>query len=333
MMTRKITIQDISKAAGTSASSVSRVLTGNGAVSKEKRAAIEAAITQLKYRPSHIARGLKTSITFSVGLLLNDITNPFYSAIARGIEDIALQHGYSLILCNTSEDPARELHYLQVLQDKHVDGIILGPTYQNLDYLMEVAERVPVVQIDRQLDGLAISSVIADNEATAYAATRLMLERGFRRLALLSWQRHVSSLDTRAKGYHRALAEWAEPVEETLLLEAPGINSDAAAAICLPVLANRQHPLALLALNNQLGLGAIKAAKSLGLMIPRDMGLIVFDDHEVFPLLEPPITAIEQPAHEMGKRAMEILLMHMDEEDTSPRVEVLPMHLRLRGSI
>lgn len=333
-MTRKITIQDISKAAGTSPSTVSRVLTGNASVSQEKREAIEDAIKRLKYRPSHLARGLKTSITYSVGLLLNDITNPFYSAIARGVEDVALEHGYSLILCNTSEDPSREIHYLQVLQDKHVDGVIVGPTEQNEDYLQDYVARIPVVQVDRQLKGLSLSSVVADNEDAGYTATRHMLERGHRRIHVFCWGWHVSSLTERLDGYKRALAEAGIPFDPALVINIEGHTIQQATEAALAWLQSAQLPAAVLALNNQLGLGILKANHTLHLSIPDQLALVVFDDQDVFALLRPSITAVEQPAYAIGRRAMELLLEHMDSDDAQPpQVVVLPMELIQRESV
>jgi LacI family transcriptional regulator len=333
-MTRKITIQDISKAAGTSPSTVSRVLTGSASVSPEKREAIEDAIKRLKYRPSHLARGLKTSITYSVGLLLNDITNPFYSAIARGVEDVALEHGYSLILCNTSEDPSREIHYLQVLQDKHVDGVILGPTEQNEDFLRDYAIRIPTVQVDRQLPDLALSSVVADNEAAGYAATRYMIERGHRRIHVFCWRWHVSSLNERLNGYKRALSEYDIAFEPALIIDIEGHTIENACLIAEKWFANGALPVAVLALNNQLGLGILKAAHALNLSIPDQLALVVFDDQDVFALLRPSVTAIEQPAYQIGKRAMEMLLERIDGSDEQPpQVVVLPMELIVRESV
>jgi LacI family transcriptional regulator len=333
-MTRKITIQDISKAAGTSPSTVSRVLTGNASVSQEKREAIEDAIKRLKYRPSHLARGLKTSITYSVGLLLNDITNPFYSAIARGVEDVALEHGYSLILCNTSEDPSREIHYLQVLQDKHVDGVIVGPTKQNEDFLQDYVARIPVVQVDRQLKGLPLSSVVADNEDAGYTATRHMLERGHRRIHVFCWGWHVSSLNERLNGYKRALNEYNIPFDPTLIIDVEGHTIENACRAAETWFTNGTLPVAVLALNNQLGLGILKAAHALELSIPDQLALVVFDDQDVFALLRPSITAVEQPAYAIGRRAMELLLERMDSDEAQPpQVVVLPMQLIERESV
>ncbi len=333
-MPRKVTIQDISRAAGTSASTVSRVLTGSATVSKEKRDAIEQVIKRLNYRPSHIARSLKTSTTYSVGLLLNEIDNPFYSAVARGIEEETNRYGYSLILCNTNEDPVRELQYLHVLQDKRVDGIILGPTGGNSDFIIEVAQQIPVVLIDRTIPDSSISAVIVDNEDGAYKATRYLLEKGYRSIALITWQQDITSMQQRFEGYQRALHEAGLAVDPANLIKVPRLTSETTAEFTLRFL-KRQHstPTAIFALNNQLGLGVLSAIHTLHLRIPDDMAVVIFDDLSMFSFYTPTISVISQPAFEIGQQAIRCLLRQINQpENYIPETVVLPTALIVRES-
>ncbi len=333
-MSRKVTIQDISRASGTSPSTVSRVLTGNATVSKEKREAIEQVINQLNYRPSHIARSLKTSTTFSVGLLLNDINNPFYSAVARGAEEEANQQGYSLILCNTNEDTARELKYLKVLQDKGVDGIILGPAGGNSDFILEVSQQIPVVLIDRNIPDSDISAVIVDNEEGAYQATRYLLEKGHRSIGLATWQQDILSMGQRFDGYRRALNEAGLQVEAANLISVPRLTSETTAEYTRTLLKRPSPPTAIFALNNQLGLGVLSAIHALKLRIPDDIAVVIFDDLSIFSFYTPPISVISQPAFEIGQQAMRRLLRQINQPDAYiPGTVVLPTALIIRDSV
>jgi DNA-binding LacI/PurR family transcriptional regulator len=332
-MTHKVTIQDIAKAAGTSPSTVSRVLTGSARVSPAKRELIEAVIDRLHYRPSNIARSLKTSVTHSVGLLINDITNPFYGAVARGVEEEAAHRGYSLILCNTNEDPEREQEYLQVLQDKRVDGIILGPSGQNAAYICELAERLPVVQVDRRVDCANLAAVLVDNEEGAYKATRLLIDKGHRRIGLVKWQKSIATMNQRYAAYKRALCDAALPLEESLVVSIADLDIEATARTVQILLQSAARPTAVFALNNQLGLGVLSAIQHVGLKIPDDVALVIFDDLPFFGLLKPSITAVRQPAFEIGEQAMRLLHRQMEQTDNPlHEVVILPTELIVRES-
>lgn len=319
---------------GTSPSTVSRVLTGSAVVSPEKRDAVQDAIRKLNFRPSHIARSLKTRVTYSVGLLLNDITNPFYSAIARGVEDEAHRQGYSLILCNTSEDPERERLYLEVLQDKHVDGIILGSTDASPDRLYEISLRMPIIQVDRVLSEIESDAVVVDNFKGAYDAARFLIERGHREIGIVRWRRSISTLAEREAGVRQALAEAGIRYEPLFNAEATTLTSHDSEVAVLRLLASARRPSALVALNNQLGLGVLAACQQLGVRIPDDLALVVFDDLELFSFFQPPITAVEQPAYQIGEHAMQLLLARLDADKDVPYEKVvLPTRLIARHSV
>jgi len=331
---KKVTIQDISQFAGTSASTVSRVLNGSAIVSDEKRKAVEQAIESLNYRPSHIARSLKTRITFTIGLLLNDISNPFYSAVVRGAEEEAIRHGYSLILCNTNESEQRERQFLELLQDKRVDGIIFSPTGQNQDYICDLALRVPLIQIDRHLDCGGMSYVLADNEGGTYQATRLLIEKGHKRIALFRWKRNITTMLQRLAGYERAMAEAGLSLDPSLIIECDGMTLQDAAEKCLQEFQPSPRFTAALALNNQIGLGILTVIRQLELRIPEDLALIVFDHLDLFDLTDPTISTIAQPAFLIGEQAMRLLLKQIEAgEQFTPEWVVLPIELMMRESV
>jgi LacI family transcriptional regulator len=333
-VSRKVTIQDVARAAGTSVSTVSRVLTGSAPVSEEKRRAIEEAIERLGYRPNSIARSLKTKTTYSIGLLINDISNPFYSSVAKGVEEEANRHGYSLILCNVSEDARRELQYLQVLVDKQVDGIIFGPTGQNTAYIRDLANRTPLVQVDRRLEDVDATAVLVDNEGGAYRAVRLLIEKGHERIGLLAWGTSITTSFQRIAGYERAIQEANLPLDPSIMIKAPHIVLDQTYDLARQLLAQTPRPTAVFALNNQLGLAALRVIREAGLRVPEDVALIVFDDLEIFALMSPSIAAVDQPAFLIGQRAMQFLMEHIENpKGKLPETIILPTRLIVRESV
>jgi DNA-binding LacI/PurR family transcriptional regulator len=331
---KKFTIQDVAREAGTSVSTVSRVLTGSTPVSDEKRHLVEEAIERLGYRPSLVARSLKTQTTYSIGLLINDITNPFYSVVAWGVEEEAIQQGYSLILCNTNEDPKRELHYLQVLRDKQVDGIIFGPTGQNAKFVSKLASQMPLVQIDRYLPDVRAAAVLVDNESGAYRAVRHLIDKGHRRIGILGFDIGVTTTYEREAGYERALREAGISPDHSCRAMPSDYSRTTVYELTMKLLDQASPVTALFATNNQLGLTAMRAIRKTGLRIPDDIALIVFDDMEVFTLTTPPISAVAQPAALIGERAMKLLVQQIaDPSDHLPEVTILPTELMLRGSV
>jgi LacI family transcriptional regulator len=308
-------------------------MTGSATVSPEKRAAVEAAISAFNFRPNHIARSLTTGTTFSIGLLLNEINNPFYSALARGVEEEANRLGYSLILCNTSEDAARERQYLNVLQDKQVDGIILGPISDDAAPILDVSRRMPVVQVDRQLPTPDLSAVLIDNEAGATIAVRHLIERGHRRIGVVLWERKIPTLARRVSGYELALTEAGIAIDPALEIYAPGLTPKHAADATIALMTGPNPPTALFALNNVIGMGVFSAIQQLGLRVPDDVALVCFDDLDFFALVHPAITAVAQPSFELGEKAMRLLAKQIEEADqVSPEVIVLPTQLVVRES-
>ncbi|HOA25852.1 MAG TPA: LacI family DNA-binding transcriptional regulator [Aggregatilineales bacterium] len=334
MTKNKITIQDVAARAGTSPSTVSRVLTGSAPVSEGLRQSVERAIAELGYRPSLVARSLKTQTTYTVGLLVNDITNPFFSALARGVEEEANGQGYSLILCNTNEDPERELKYLQILRDKQVDGIIFGPTGRNDEFIRSLAGRIPLVQIDRQMPGLDAPAVLVDNEKAAYQATRLLVERGHERIAMLGWGMDITTSTEREAGYERALREAGIALDTRLLARPSQFSHSTLVRAAEELLAQQPRPTAIFAANNRFGIATLAAIRRFNLTVPDDVALVVFDDIDAFSLMSPSITAVAQPALEMGRVAMDLMLRLIRTADEAvPPVTLLPTELIVRESV
>ena len=200
----RISIKDVAERAGVSTATVSHVVNGTRFVREETRQKVLDAIETLHYQPSAIARGLATNSTQTVGLIISDIANPFFTAVARGVEDETNQQGYHTIFCNTDEDPAREDDYLRLLSARQIDGLIIAPTGVYSERLLRMYEaEIPIVLIDRQAPGLDVPIVGVDNEAGAYEATRYLIELGHRQIAVLVGMETISTQRARFQGYAR----------------------------------------------------------------------------------------------------------------------------------
>jgi len=310
---RQLTVKDVARLSGTSPSTVSRVLTGRVPVAKDKYDAVMKAIAELNYRPNLIARSLKTKATFSIGLLINDILNPFYGALARGVEDVASEAGYAVMFCNTNEDPGREGSYLRMLQDKGVDGIVLAPTGGNRDAMQDlISSGTPLVQIDRQVAGLAANSVTLDNIGGVETATKHLMAQGHSRIGLVTYAIGQMTMIDREAGYRKALRSADSSLSE-LICRVKFDLSDTGRLITR-MLKSDTPPTALFLANNRIALSVFQAIKELGLTVPKDIAIAVFDDLEIFSLTTPSITAVAQPAYNMGRKAAEFLLQQLSSD-------------------
>lgn len=303
---------------------------GSGVVGK--REAIDQVVKRYRQQ-SYNVRNLKTKSSRIIGLLINDITNPFYRAVAQGIEAEATRNRYNLTLFNINEDPERELKYLAMLQHK-VDGIILGPTGQNTDCILQLAESIPVVQIDRQMEHVNLPAVLVDNDAGAYRATRLLIEKGHERIGLFKWQKFMTTMTQRCKAYERALSDAGIAFDVSLVHSIPDITVESATQIAQSVLQSASPPTAIFALNNQIGLGVLNAVQQLKLKIPDDLALVIFDDLPFFRQTTPSIATISQPTQSIGQKAIHLLLRQMKQPfNSSSEVVVLPTQLIVGESV
>ncbi len=331
------TIYDVAERAGVAPVTVSRVINGSGYVSDETRLRVETAIVDLGYRPNRLAQGLRSKQTETIALVVTDITNPFWTTVARGAEDAASQAGFSLILCNTDESEAKQDHYVHLLLQKQVDGFLLVPASITSDSndvasIREIQRRgVPVVLIDRKLP-IPVDCVRCDSEAGAHDLVMHLIERGYTRIAALSGSREVSTARDRVNGYRRALAEAGLDVDDALVFNR-AFTQDAGYAMATAALATVPRPTALFAVNNFIAIGALRAVRDAGLRVPEDIALVGFDDLPPSLVVEAYLTVVSQPAYEMGERATQLLLDRLSGVlDPEPREIILPTELIVRRS-
>ena len=330
---RLSTIADVAKRAGVSTVTVSRVINGAKNVSLPTREKVERAINELHYVPSVAARSLRSKRTQALALLVPDITNPFWTTVARGVEDAAQSGGYSVLLCNTDENIVKQENYINVIISQRVDGVIIAPYHSNASELKKLRDReIPTVAIDRRLDGWDIDTVTGDSVAGSHALVRHLINLGYRRIAIISGPRETSSAEDRVHGYCLALEEASIPVEPELIRRGE-FKCSSGEALTLALLEEDLHPTAIFATNNSIAMGVIQTVNQLGLHIPQDLALVSFDDipylSDVFPFL----TVAVQPAYEMGFQAAQLLLSRLAGGNTSPaRHLVLPIQLIIRRS-
>jgi len=304
------TIRDVAELAGVSVATVSHVLNNTRTVLPQTRQRVLEAAEALCYQPNDVARSLATRATHVVGILVADITNPFSGMVVRRAEELLAARGYSLIVCNTDEQPDREAHYLKWLLAKRVDGVIIAPTGAAQPIFQQYVQRnIPLVFVDRQ-PPQAYGPVIAiDNVAAGFAATDHLLQLGHRRIGLLTRAPELSTAAGRLAGYRRALAEYGVPLDETLVAFSRYYPGDAL-DVARQLFAIPQPPTAVVATNHVMTLAALGALQQLGLNCPADVSLVCFDDHPWAPLFTPALTVIRQPIAEMCIRLVEVL-MHL----------------------
>ncbi len=326
-------IRDVAALARVSPITVSRVFNNPERVSPPTRARVEAAVEELGYIPNQIARSLRSNRTNTLALVLTDITNPFWTSIARSVEDAASGQGFNVILCNTDENEAKQEEYLSVLLRKRVDGFLLVPARSEASAVESILrQNVPVVVLDRRVPGAEVDVVRSDSEAGAYGLTRHLICLGHRQIAMLCGPLGVSTAQERVDGYRRALTEAGIPVDEHWIREGE-YTVESGYAVASELLAERVLPSALLGANNFVAMGAIRAIREAGLRLPEDISVACIDDIPDWLVGEPFLTVAAQSPYDMGLRATELLLRQIREPGVHPTQEILlPTELVLRRS-
>ncbi len=323
-------IKEVAEAAGVSTATVSRVLANSPHVRPALRERVLQAIKELEYRPNLIARSLRAQQTNTIGLIVSDIRNPFFTAISRAVEDTAYEQGFSIILCNTDEDPRKEAIYLNVMRDANVAGVILSPTGPTAAGLSELDANFALVVVDRSIPDADVDMVLLDNIDSAFRLTKHLLDNGYQRIAAICGERSTTGRE-RCLGYEQALrAAGLQPVADLIRFVPPHIEAGYTAA--LKLLDAPRMPDALLTTNSLLAAGALEAIHERGLRIPADVALVTFDETTWASLVQPPITLIAQPTYEIGKTATELLLQRVADGERPTRRVILKGRLLVRGS-
>ncbi len=325
-------IRQVAELAGVSTATVSRVLAGQGGVSDELIEKVHAAIRALDYHPNRTARNLRRRVTQTVGVVISDIQNPFFTSVIGGIEKVLDAAGYTLLLCNSDEDPKREKAHMTTLRAEGVAGIILASTRADTEVYRQMLEAgIPLVAIDRLPGQLNLDVVTVTNMQGARSAVAHLAELGHRRIALISGPCQISTSRERQKGYEQALRERGLAVSPELI-QFSNFRQAGGYEAMLALLALPAPPTAVLVSNNLMTLGALQAIHERGLRIPSDMAVVGFDDMPWATSLQPPLTVVAQPTFALGEAAARLLLDRLGDPNRPCQHVVLETQLVVRAS-
>lgn len=302
------TIKSVATRARVSPSTVSRVFNGTSAVAPDKAARVREAVAELNYQPFGPARALRQQRVHVWSAIVADVQNPFFTAVVRGIEDVAYAHGYRLVLCNSDDDVDKEREYIDIARRERMGGIVLAAASSTDSAVGEIiAAGIPVVAIDRTIAGSEVHSVMVDNRSGARDATLHLLDNGRLRVGCVLGPRHVSTSTERLTGYRDALSARRLPFERSLVVRAD-YRQEGGYRATRRLLERADPPDALFVANNLMTLGALQAMRDLGLEVPDDVAVVGFDDSPVADLVSPRLTVVSQPTYEIGRAAGELLL-------------------------
>lgn len=334
-----VTINDVARAAGISKSTVSQYLNGRYEfMSLETRQRIKRIIEELDYRPNALARSLKQKKTHTIAAVVSSILNPFMTNTIRGAEDYCKETGFNLILCNADDDPKQELAYIQTLQSKQIDGIIISTTGHNNDALRDMNRTgTPVVLFSRNVPELEVDAVTVDNRAGIDLGIRHLMAHGHRNIAFFVLpysDSPVTPRRERAQAFREYMQEYGLPFHEEWLVECTNEEAVLSRRLDRLLKGPEPHPTAVFGANDLMTMSLVRLLKNRKLRIPQDMAVLGFDDWEWAPYLSTPITVVAQPSYEMGRRATERLIQRIQNHlpDAPPVLEYYPPTLIVRRS-
>jgi LacI family transcriptional regulator len=322
------TIKDVAVRAGVSLGTVSNVLSGLPTVTPDLKKRVQTAIRELGYRPNHVARSLKTRQTHMLGMVVSDITNPFFPELVRGAEDAAMESGYVLTTFNTDDHLEREKHVFELLQSRQVDGLLVVVALQRGDHShlkRAMSAGVPIVCLDRIPKGVSVDSVTVDNVRAAENCTQHLIDIGHRRIAYIGGRSGMYIAGERLRGYRKAMEKAGLP-----LIEREGdFRLDSGRQIGHELLFGPDKPTAVFIGNLLMTLGVLKAISESGLRIPEDVAIATFDYYPWIDGFHPRLTAVIQPGYDIGYRAARLLIDRLEGKRTEPPVK-LQLETKLR---
>jgi LacI family transcriptional regulator len=326
------TIRDVAKRAGVSTATVSHVINGTRFVSDELKQSVISAMEELGFRRNALAGALRSGQTHTIGLILPDSLNTFFSELGHGIEQAAFPQGYHLILYNSDNDLEKENLYIDFLIEKQVDGIILDTEEKDINALRaRIPKSMPTVLIDRDFEGNNFDFILSDNIQGGYTATKHLIELGHKRIACIIGAEHMKSSYDRMQGFKAAMNEAGLPVDPELIL--PGDFHLASGYTSGLKLFRQQHlPTAVFAFNDMMAIGVQRAAVELGLHVPDDISLIGFDNIELGIYTCPALTTVAQSKTEIGQKTIQQMIERMVDMTLPAVRELVPTHLVIRES-
>jgi DNA-binding LacI/PurR family transcriptional regulator len=328
------TLVDVAREARVSIATASRAINGRQYVSAATRADVLAAAERLNFRPSTLARGFRVQRSFTVGMLVPDISSPFYAAALRGVEHVLSRHGYTVLVFDTEEQTRREEEAIDLLTGQRVAGLVIAPVSHNpANLATRVAQtNVALVTIDNRLQGYAADTVLVDNPGGAAALTEHLIAHGHRRIGHLAGLQSETSGAERLAGYRQALERAGIPFDPCLVAEGDW-TEQSGRALVPPLLAVPDPPTALVIASSLMAVGALLSLRELGYRVPDDVAVACFDDVPWAPLIEPPLTTLSRQDYAVGAAAAALILDQLSGEGKrQPHEQILPMTLIVRRS-
>ncbi|MCR6473947.1 catabolite control protein A [Bacillus safensis] len=328
-----VTIYDVAREANVSMATVSRVVNGNPNVKPTTRKKVLEAIDRLGYRPNAVARGLASKKTTTVGVIIPDISSIFYSELARGIEDIATMYKYNIILSNSDQNMDKELHLLNTMLGKQVDGIVfMGGNITDVHVEEFKRSPVPIVLAASVEEQAQTPSVNINYEQAIYDSVQLLVEKGHKRIAFVSgpMSEPINSMRKLA-GYKRALEEAGIAFDDALVAEGD-YSYDSGIEALAHLLEQSDKPTAVIAATDEMALGVIHGAQDRGVSIPEDLEVIGFDNTRLSLMVRPQLTTVVQPTYDIGAVAMRLLTKLMNKEQVDDQIVELPHRIEERQS-
>jgi len=326
-----ITIYDIAKKANVSISTVSRVFNGSPSVSKKTRKKVQKIIEEMNYVPSAIARSLVSQSSKTIGLIVSDVTNPFFTDAIDGIESILSSEGFTSFLCDTRYSPERENKYISQMLEKRVDGIIIFSAYaSDTNLIARTKSIIPIVSVQSTFK--EVDCINTTDEEGAFEAVDYLIKLGHRNIAFLVYEYDNSTITDRMKGYLKAHKSNGIPVNKNYIIKSK-FASNVGYYMAKEVLEKFPEVTAIFAYNDIIALGAYTAISQKGLKIPDDISIVGYDDIEMASIISPRLTTVSQPFYDIGKSAAELLLKRIKENTRStPQTILLPTKLVIRES-
>ena len=326
-----VKIIDVARRAGVSAATVSRALNDVATVDPALVERVRAAADELGYRPNSVARNLRRQRTDVWALIISDIQNPFFTEVARGVEDVASERGFSVLLCNSDEDPAKESRYLRVAEQEQVAGVIISPNMRGSDVTRMVQASIPVVTIDRTVR-TPVDSVLVHSRDGAREATAHLFASGWRRPACVTGPEYAETAESRLEGYRDAVKAARRRPARSLVRHAD-FQEETARSATASLLDGRNPPDSIFVANATMALGVLAELADRRLKPGRDIGLVAFDDAPWAQLIDPPLTVVAQPTHDIGATAARLLVERIaGAAPRRPRRVVLSPELIVRSS-
>lgn len=334
MKKRPLRIKDIAEILNISVSTVSRALRDTYDVNEETKKKVLELANQLKYKPNFNAAALASGSTRNIGVIIPFITNYYFSTVISGIQEVAYDNGYNLVLLVTNDDAEREQNMVNNLSLTSLDGLLISISAKSVmtNHFEElIDEGIPIVFFDRVPKDIEASKVLQDDFLGAFHATEHLINNGYTKIAHIAGTEHLTFTQNRLKGYLAALSKYGIPVREDWIIYS-GFSQQCGENDMEQLLSLEEKPDAVFSVNDRKGVGAIKTMKRHGIRVGEEIGVVGFTNDPISTIVEPTLTTIEEPALEIGKMSCELLLKHIRNKHFLPKEIVLPSTLIVRES-